>query len=440
LPTSARSSDFILSRFIGSRRSLTVSSHTLNNVPFRATSWSAGNIQSTSKIHPKMAYTPPKSLGDLPLELVERIIDVLDARETPSTRSLRQQSSSAITHTDIPPLKCLSRTCHSLRGLIMDRLFQTAVLNVDVQLNRKMRLHWNSELSVFQDFLARHKLSRHLRSLVVQFIVQTPICRKVDLKGFAGHICSMIMHLHKPETLTVIIPPPLMPYLVPHGYPGPAHDEAWISNAPPHVLTCTRSAESPIMQTDVNLHPHLGLWKHCYSSITLSEASTRIYGPNQYYRKNQPSLFGSRQFQLLIKCDWHCWLREFGYIATFPITLHVHKIFGILRDLHCLEALVVQFAPTKSNIIFSDTPLIGRHHVSDFGDFSKCYREALQFVREMSLSHRLKLFRSLDWQNYAGTIKPEVELYLQDWTFSGDNWRKPTREDETDVGAMSSFD
>ncbi len=314
----------------------------------------------------------------------------------------------------------------------MDRLFQTAVLNVDVQLNSKMRLHWNSELSAFQDFLARYKLSRHLRSLVVQFIVQTPMCHKIDLnKGFAGHICSTIMHLHKPETLTVIIPPSLMPYLVSHGYLGLADVDAWISNAPPHVLTCTRSTESPIMQTDVKLHPHLGLWKDCYSSITLSEASTRIYGPYYQYPNNPPSLFGSRQLQLLIKRDWHCWLREFGYIAMFPIILHVHKIFGILRDLHCLEVLVVQFAPTKSNTIFSD---------SDFGDFTKCYREALQFVREMSLSHRLKLFRSLDWRNYAGTIKPDVEVYLQDWTLSGDSWRKPTREDETDVGAMSSFD
>ena len=54
-----------------------------------------------------MAYTPPKILGDLPLELVEQIIDLLDTGETPSFQALRQEPSSAITHADIQPLKCL---------------------------------------------------------------------------------------------------------------------------------------------------------------------------------------------------------------------------------------------------------------------------------------------------------------------------------------------
>jgi len=390
-----------------------------------------------------MAYTPPKIFGDLPLELVERIIDVLDARESPSSRALWQEPSSAVTHADIQPLKGLSRTCHSLRSLIVDRLFQTAVLNVDVQLNRKMHLHWKSELCAFQDFLARNKLSHHLQSVVVQFIVQTPTGRKIHLnKGFAGHICSTIMHLHKPETLTVIIPPSLMPYLAPHGYPGPEHDDAWASNTSPHVLTCVRSSESPTMQTDFNLHPHLELWKVHYSSITLNEASSiRMYGSYEYSFKKPLSLFDSRHFQLLIQREWHCWLREFGYIAIFPVALHVHKMFWILRDLHRLEVLSVRFAPTASNTIFSDPPQIGRRHVSKLWvDFRECYWEALEFVRDMSLSHRLKLFRSLDWQNYAGTIKSDVEVFLQEWTFCGDSWSKPTRENETDAGAMSSFD
>jgi len=243
-------------------------------VLFRATSQSEGNIERTSNIHPEMAYTPPKSFGDLPLELVEQIIDVLDTGETPSSRALRQEPSSAITHADIQPLKCLSRTCHSLRSLTVDRLFQTAVLNVDVHLDKKMHLHRKPELCAFQDFLARHRLSHRLRSVVVQFIVQTPMGRRIDLnKGFAGSLCSEIVHLHEPQTLTIIIPPSLMPYLAPHGHPGPEYDPTWDFHAPSHVLTCVRSSGSPAMQMDSNMHHYSGLWKDRYSSIILNEAS-----------------------------------------------------------------------------------------------------------------------------------------------------------------------
>jgi len=379
-----------------------------------------------------MAYTPPKIFGDLPLELVEQIIGVLDTRETPSFRALRQEPSSAITHADIQPLKCLSRTCHSLRDLIVDRLFQTAVLNIDIQSNRKMQLHWKSELCAFQDFLTRDKLPHHLRSVVVQFNLQTPMGRKVRLnKGFAGHVCSTIVRLYKPETLTVVIPPALIPYLAPHGYPRPEHDDAWSSNTSSHVLTCVRSSKSPTMPTDSNLHPHLGLWKGRYSSITLNEASSiNMYHSYEYYLKKPPSLFSSRQFQLSIQRDWHSWLREFTYIAIFPISSHVHDMFDILRDLYRLEILSVQFAREE---FFSDLPQTGKPHFADlWEDFHECYRVALRFARHMSSLYRLRLFESLDWHKYAEIIKPDVQVFLRGWTFYDGSWKKPT-------GAMNFF-
>lgn len=374
-----------------------------------------------------MASTPSNSFCHLPLELLEQIFDILDTGEAPSSRALRQEPSSAITRADIQPLKCLSRTCHSLRRLIVDRLFQTAVLSFDVSLNRKMRLHWKPELCAFQDSLARNKLPLHVRSVVVQFIVQTPMRWKMHLnKGFAGNICSTIMHLHRPETLTVIIPPSLSPYLAPHGYPGPEHDEERTSNAPSHVLTCVRFSESP---TYFNLHPHLGLWKDRYSSITLNEASwIKMYSSYDYYLKNPYSLFGSRQFQHLIQHDWHCWLQEFTYIAIFPIAIHVLEMFRILRDLHRLEVLAVKFGPDPNEVSSDPTP-IPKCHVSDlWGEFHECYWEALGFASDMSRSHRLKVFRSLDWQNHAERMKLDVEMLLEDWIFCDDSWRKPTGE------------
>lgn len=379
-----------------------------------------------------MAYPPPKIFGDLPLELVEQIIGVLDTRETPSFRALRQEPSSAITRADIQPLKCLSQTCHSLRSLIVHRLFQTAVLNVDIQLSRKMQLHWKSEPCAFRDFLTRNKLPHHLRSVVVQFNVQTPIDPKVRLnKGFAGHVCSTIVRLYKPETLKVVIPPTLIPYLAPHGYPRPEHDDAWSSNTSSHVLTCVRSSESATMPTDSNLHPHPGLWKGRYSSIILNEGSSiDMYHSYEHYLRKPPSLFSSRHFQLSIQRDWHSWLREFTYIAIFPIHSHVSDIFDSLLYLDRLEILSVQFARAG---FLSDLPLTCCPPFADpYEDFYGCYRVALRFAHHMSSLHRLRLFQSLDWHKDAEEIEAETKAFLPGWTFHHGTWKKPTGEHQTD--------
>lgn len=369
-----------------------------------------------------MAYPPSKIFGDLPLELVEQIIGVLDTRETPSFRALRQEPSSAITRADIQPLKCLSRTCHSLRSLIVHRLFQTAVLNVDIQLSTKMQLHWKSEPCAFRDFLTRNKLPHHLRSVVVQFNVRTPMGPKVRLnKGFAAHVCSTIERLYKPETLKVVIPPALIPYLAPHGYPRPEHDDAWSSNSSSHVLTCVRSSESATMPINSHLHPHSGLWKGRYSSITLNEGSSiDMCDSYKYYLKKPPSLFSSRQFQL------STWLREFTYIAIFPVYSHVSDIFGNLYYLDRLEILSVQFARAG---FLSDLPLTGKPPFADpWEDFYRCYRVALRFAHRMSLRHRLRLFQSLDWHKHAEKIEAETREYLPEWTCHDGSWKKRTGE------------
>lgn len=157
-----------------------------------------------------------------------------------------------------------------------------------------------------------------------------------------------------------------------------------------------------------------------------------MYDSYEYYLKGPPSLFGSRQIKRLIQQDWHRWLREFAYIAIFPVAIHVQTMFEILRDLHGLEVLTVKFG-AESNEFFPDLTRRKCHFTDLWAEFHDCYYEALLFAHETSFSHRLKLFRSLDWRKYAGKMELDVEMYLPDWTFCDDSWRKPTRENETGI-------
>ena len=378
------------------------------------------------------AKATPKTLGDLPLELVERIVDFLDVEEKPSSRSIRQEPSSAIIYSDTQPLKCLSTTCRSLRKLTMDKLFKFMVLKMYAQMDIQMDPYRRTEIKEFMNFVARNRLHLRVQSVVVQFILQTSM-GQIDLnEGFAGHVCSQIMDLLEPETLTIVTPPSIMPYLAADGYLGPDQADDWAFDTPLHVLTCTRPSKLPTSETGWIMSRQQGSWEGPWSSITLNEGSSiKVYSSYEYYLKRTPSLFRSRSFQRLIRWNWSSTLRSFEYIAIFPIAPHIHEAFRILRSLDLLEVLSVQFAPHGSSDIISDNERIGKCQISDLWmEFYDCYVEALRFVSEMSNNFQMKMFRSLDWSDYCTRemIKPELEEYLQDWTLDGNCWTKPIEQ------------
>ena len=374
-----------------------------------------------------------KSLKDLPVELVELVIDFLDV-ESPSSRSLRQEPSSQIYRSVVQPLKCLSVTCRSLRNITVPILFKYMVLNIQVRFDNLINPYRRTDITDAVDFISRARLQPHIKTVVVEFILLTSNGRTDLNEGFASNVCSQIMDLFEPQALTIVMPPSLTPYLALDGFLGPDQNDGWAFDIPIQVLTCRRTSSKPALQNGQIISRQQGCWEGPWSSVTINEASSvSVYSSYEYYLKRTPSFFRSRHTQRLLRWDWSKTLRHFEYIAIFPIAPHIREVFKILRNLHCLEVLSVQFAPHESSDIISNPVRLGKCQISDLWmEFGECYMEAFCFASEMRVAHELRMFENLDWPEYKHQIylkdtNAQLEEYMQGWHLDGDNgiWTFP---------------
>ena len=374
-----------------------------------------------------------KSLKDLPVELVELVIDFLDA-ESPSSRSLRQEPSSQLCRSAIQPLKCLSVTCRAIRKLTVPILFKYMVLNIHVRFDSLINPYRRTDITDAVDFISRASLQTHIKTVVVELILLTSNGRTNLNEGFASNVCSQIMDLFEPQALTIVMPPSLTPYLAMDGYLGPDQDDGWAFNIPFQVLTCRRTSSNPAFQDGHIISRQQGCWEGPWSSVVINEASfVSVYSNYEYYLKRTPSFFRSRHTQRLLRWDWSKTLRHFEYIAIFPIEPHIREVFRVLRNLHCLEVLSVQFGPHESSDIMSNQARLGKCQISDLWmEFGECYMEAFCFASEMRAAHELRTFENLDWPEYEHQIyhnnrKAQLEEYMQGWHLDGDSgiWTFP---------------
>ena len=374
-----------------------------------------------------------KSLKDLPVELVELVIDLLDA-ESPSSRSLLQEPSSQINRSAIQPLKFLSVTCRSLRKLTLPILFKHMVLNIHVQYDKLINPYRRTDITDAVDFIARARLQTRIKTVVVEFILLTSNGRTDLNEGFASNVCSQIMDLLEPQALTIVMPPSLTPYLAMDGYLGPDQDDGWAFDIPIQVLTCRRTSSNPALQNGQIISRQQECWEGPWSSVTINEASSvSVYSSYEYYLKRTPSFFRSRHTQRLLRWDWSKTLRHFEYIAIFPTAPHICEVFKVLRNLHCLEVLSVQFGPHESSDIMSNQVRLGKCQISDLWmEFGECYVEAFRFASEMRVAHELRTFEILDWPEYKHQIyhnngNTQLEEYMQGWHLDGENgiWTFP---------------
>ena len=376
--------------------------------------------------------TTPISLGDVPLETLERILDFLDAEEAPSSCSLLVEPSKSIYRSEIQPLKCLSLTCAAMRKIIIPRLFGHLVLKIHVQVGDQEGPTRPADIDSPMCFFNSYRSLLYIKTVVIEFILLTSVGQTEINKGFAAQICGRVMDTLKPQTLRILTPPSLMPYLAIDGYSVPSQDEGWAFDAPLHVLSCERSSESPPGSQVISHQDELcgGRW-FCWSSMILNEGSSiKCYSSYEYFHKRPPSLLRSRHVQRLFRWNLSETLRKFEYIAIFPIAPHIREAFRVLQNLHCLEVLSVQFGPHASSEVLSNVERLGKCQLSDLWmEFRECYVEALRFVSEMSTVHRLNTFRPLDWSQYASQIPAGVEEYMPDWTFDGSCFSKPITED-----------
>lgn len=374
------------------------------------------------------AAEPPGSLGHLPVEIIDSIINFLDHEQRPSSRTLRHEPSVAICESEVAPMKCLSGTCHSLRKLIFPKLFQFLVLRIHVRIDNQVDPYRRADVDDVVRFIARHRML--VKSVVAIFTSRTTVFPTEVNKGFAARLCSQIKEQFEPEILTIAIPPSIIPYLAIGGHLIPSQDESWAFDIPLHVLSFSRTPGQPNRaQEHSNLHG--ACWDSQWTSLTLNEGSSiKAYSSYEYYLKRPPSLFGSRHMQRLLRWNWSNTLHNLEYIAIFPIATHIRQVISALRSLHSLEVLSVQFGPHESSTIMSNFERLGKCDIPDLWmEFRECYVEIFRFIGEMSIAS-LRAFKSLDWSQYSSQIVNMPEEFIPNWTLDIGYWTKPAKTGE----------
>lgn len=359
-------------------------------------------------------------LGHLPTELIQRIVFFLDSDQGPSSQKLCREPSSSLVASEHRPLKCLSLTCHSLRYLVISSLFRFTSIEIVVDdfLSR-------ATLKNFLDFAAKNRL--RIRSVATWFVLQGS-SPEFSHFSFAAGICSGIVHALEPVTLTIIAPPIVLPQLSFHSHRSVRPVDDWAFDAPLHVLNYSRTSTEQARAKRDHVALRSGGWESSWSSTTLNEGSSiKVYGSYEYYLKTAPSVFTYSPFSGPM--PWSDSLRSFTYIAVFPTSTHVRKIYENIGSLHNLQDLSVQFAPTEESSILSDPERIGKCQISDcWMEFHECLLRTLRFASAQSSVHKLTTLTFLDWCRYdtATSIMPDLVNYLRDWTSENDGcWKKP---------------
>ena len=357
------------------------------------------------------------SLGNLPIELVQRIILSIHDNESPSPRYLHHEPLSDLDLFDTHTLKNLSLTCRSLRGIALPYLFALAAITIKPE-----DISDEGNVEAFIQFLSENHPLR-VSNVVIRFLLDTaPVDSRLLQDGYIEKLCSKLNNAIGPKSLTVLFPSALHSLLFSGQYGMAARDDGWAFDMPFHIIHLSL----PHLRTDLRKG---SLWDQPWSDVTLNEgSSTKVYSTYEYYTKQTPSIFRLRCFHSCVLPDlWSSTVRTFSYVAIFPMSGHIKGIFKRLKCLHNLQSLTTRLLPHDSSSILSDPARVGRCNLSDLWmEFEESYMMIATFVQSMGEDHKLVQFRPLDYAqpNILKMIDPILGSHIQNWECYGVTWTK----------------
>ncbi|KAL8789269.1 MAG: hypothetical protein Q9195_006915 [Heterodermia aff. obscurata] len=379
-----------------------------------------GVIQTSAKTSPLKHAMPcgvPRcttSLVDLPPEIIGNIVSHLSRDQDLVQNPWQEEPSADIVDLYQQAYQALSQTCHYLRGVALRRLS-----NVTTVLCKSPRdCHEADIRSTLQALEAAKRFSGSdhisVRSLIVRFFEpESPLDTKLLPEGFIRKPCSTIVHKIKPKYLTILFPSQLFPFLSSSGQRGliSSHD-SWAFDMPLHVLHL--SCQQPYLRSEAE-----SLWDQPWSTITLNEGSSlKAYSTYDFHTKQSPSIFLDQWFcKNVIKNMWSVTVREFEYVAVFPLEMHINCILTQLECLTNLRTLSTRLAPHENSSILSDRAKVGRAQFRDlWSSLEENYASIVSYVVLMRQKHHLRTFKALDCvhSHVCESLYPMMKRRLQD--------------------------
>ena len=364
---------------------------------------------------------PKKSLVNLPPELIYNIASHLPNNQNLASNLWHEEPPFDVVEAQERANRSLSHVCRYLRGVMLRTLF-----SVTPVVFRCRPDVYDKELHTI--LLALEEAKRYLNSpessiahLVVRFLmVESPSEIQLLPDAFYQDICSRLLQKFRPEHLTVVFPSQLFPFLSsPSQREMVGQDDSWAFDMPLHVLRLSY----PLTQSRPT---EASIWENPWSNITLNEGSSlKAYSTYEFYSKRNPSIFLHNGFnENVISSTWSFTLREFEYVAIFPLPSHIKLVLSRLESLHNLEVLTTRFAPHENSSILSNSIRVGTGQFKDMWlGFDENYALVVDFLLLMSKHHSLKVFKPLDcvYTHVFESLHPMLEQRLQGWEFQADH-------------------
>ena len=356
------------------------------------------------------------SLIDLPPEIIGNIVSHLSDSQDLLRNSWQEEPSTDIVDLYQQAYQTLSQTCHYLREVALSRLSNVTT----VRFKSRRDYHKAETQSALQALEAAKRLSGSDHVSVTNIIVrilepESPSDTESSPEGFIQKLCSTLVYEINPKYLTIIFPSQLFPFLSSSGQCGmisPYSYDGWAFDMPLHVLHL--SCQQPYSRSEAD-----SLWDKPWSTITLNEGSSlKAYSTYDFHTKQNPSIFLDQQFcKNVIKNMWSVTVREFEYVAVFPLAIHLKRILVQLKYLTNLRTLSTRLAPHENSSILLDMARVGKAQFRDLWlSLEENYASIIAYVQLMRQKYHLRMFKALDCvhSHICESLYPMMKQHLQD--------------------------
>ena len=355
------------------------------------------------------------SLIDLPPEIIGNIVSHLSDDHDLALNSWQEEPSTKIVDLYQQTYQTLSQTCHYLRRVALRRLFNVATVLFksrqncyQTEIQRTLQA-----LEAAKQFSGSDKVS--VTNVIVRFLEpESPLDTESLPEGYIQKVCSRLVYEINPKYLTIIFPSQLFPFFSSSGQREMiSPDDSWAFDMPLHVLHM--SCQQPYSRSDAD-----SLWDKPWSTMTLNEGSSlKAYSTYDFHTKQNPSLFLDQRFcKNVVKNMWSVTVREFEYVAVFPLAIHLKRILTQLKFLTNLRALSTRLAPHENSSILLDMAKVRKAQFRDlWSSLEENYASIIDYVLLMRQKHHLRAFKALDCvhSHVCESLYPMMKQRLQDW-------------------------
>ncbi|KAL8769609.1 MAG: hypothetical protein Q9209_004406 [Squamulea sp. 1 TL-2023] len=393
--------------------------------------------------------TPSKGLANIPVELLDLVIEYLAVEQRDVIQRLSREPSVRFLDNQHKPLKQISLTCRSIRARAFTELFSH--LRLRIHALRPYTNGGDKACTVFQGLIDLSRFIRlfHLDGRIRCFTLFFPYNTRVTYP-VVDKLLAFVSGQIKLESV-IIVGPPAVLYDLSYEMPRGLYNE-WRFGSKLNVLYLKASPYIPGTESNGVDGPRKGLLVlRSWIEMKLNEGSNLPgYDPDHYPHQMAsalPSFVGGPSD---LDPPLLCFIRHFNYISLFPLANHMTILAKVLSRLPQLVCFSTRFLPVESTIEYDivdpndlgnnhDSETVGKANLDDvFGQTTEAYKILAEEIGQWIEHANLRLWTTTDNElcGYPIEFDDIVRPHLIGWDMTKPRvWEKPLIHVGADVNA-----